>query len=146
MLYKNICPISYSSYFLAFFSLKGRNERMHHYIGQFVKVSALVDTISKTLFLKLLFSCDYVQVRVATRKNCEPLEEDSFRPILHHYDGPKFRLELNIPEVLPVIRINSFHSKQCHVFHPHLKNLADLFFPGTGTPGHFRREQSLNES
>lgn len=40
------------------------------------------------------------QVRVVTRKLCEPLEEDSFRPILHHYDGPKFRLELNIPEVL----------------------------------------------
>ncbi|KAE8662026.1 B2 protein [Hibiscus syriacus] len=39
------------------------------------------------------------QVRVITRKICEPLEEDSFRPILHHYDGPKFRLELNIPEV-----------------------------------------------
>ncbi|GER41533.1 DCD (Development and Cell Death) domain protein [Striga asiatica] len=39
------------------------------------------------------------QVRVVTRKICEPLEEDSFRPILHHYDGPKFRLELNIPEV-----------------------------------------------
>ncbi|PIA34769.1 hypothetical protein AQUCO_03700203v1 [Aquilegia coerulea] len=39
------------------------------------------------------------QVRVATRKICNPLEEDSFRPILHHYDGPKFRLELNIPEV-----------------------------------------------
>ncbi|MBA0689784.1 hypothetical protein Goari_007497, partial [Gossypium aridum] len=38
------------------------------------------------------------QVRVITRKICEPLEEDSFRPILHHYDGPKFRLELNIPE------------------------------------------------
>lgn len=35
-----------------------------------------------------------------TRKICEPLEEDSFRPILHHYDGPKFRLELNIPEVI----------------------------------------------
>lgn len=34
-----------------------------------------------------------------TRKTCEPLEEDSFRPILHHYDGPKFRLELNVPEV-----------------------------------------------
>lgn len=34
-----------------------------------------------------------------TRKICEPLEEDSFRPILHHYDGPKFRLELNVPEV-----------------------------------------------
>jgi hypothetical protein len=39
------------------------------------------------------------QVRVATRKICSPLEEDAFRPILHHYDGPKFRLELSVPEV-----------------------------------------------
>ncbi|KAL6349575.1 hypothetical protein AAG906_034232 [Vitis piasezkii] len=38
-------------------------------------------------------------VRVVTRKICEPMEEDSFRPVLHHYDGPKFRLELNVPEV-----------------------------------------------
>ncbi|KAJ0964968.1 hypothetical protein J5N97_026106 [Dioscorea zingiberensis] len=43
------------------------------------------------------------QVRVMTRKNCEPLEEDSFRPILHHYDGPKFRLELSVPEALDVL-------------------------------------------
>lgn len=39
------------------------------------------------------------QVQVITRKVCEPLEEDAFRPILHHYDGPKFRLELSVPEV-----------------------------------------------
>ncbi|KAE8710783.1 B2 protein [Hibiscus syriacus] len=45
------------------------------------------------------------QVRVLTRKICEPLEEDSFRPILHHYDGPKFRLELNIPEALSLLDI-----------------------------------------
>ncbi|XP_011026851.1 PREDICTED: putative uncharacterized protein DDB_G0286901 [Populus euphratica] len=45
------------------------------------------------------------QVRVMTRKICEPLEEDSFRPILHHYDGPKFRLELNIPEALCLLDI-----------------------------------------
>ncbi|XP_039143414.1 B2 protein-like [Dioscorea cayenensis subsp. rotundata] len=43
------------------------------------------------------------QVRVMNRKNCEPLEEDSFRPILHHYDGPKFRLELSVPEALDVL-------------------------------------------
>lgn len=47
------------------------------------------------------------QVRVMTRKVCEPLEEDSFRPILHHYDGPKFRLELNIPEALSLLDIFS---------------------------------------
>ncbi|KAF4389423.1 hypothetical protein G4B88_006482 [Cannabis sativa] len=45
------------------------------------------------------------QVRVITRKICEPLEEDSFRPILHHYDGPKFRLELNVPEALSLLDI-----------------------------------------
>ncbi|CAK9177935.1 unnamed protein product, partial [Ilex paraguariensis] len=27
------------------------------------------------------------QMRVMTRQVCEPLEEDSFRPILHHYNG-----------------------------------------------------------
>jgi hypothetical protein len=45
------------------------------------------------------------QVRVITRNLYEPLEEDSFRPILHHYDGPKFRLELNIPEALSLLDI-----------------------------------------
>ncbi|MED6145884.1 hypothetical protein PIB30_029369 [Stylosanthes scabra] len=45
------------------------------------------------------------QVRVITRKTCEPLEEDSFRPILHHYDGPKFRLELSVPEALSLLDI-----------------------------------------
>ncbi|KAK4349702.1 hypothetical protein RND71_032457 [Anisodus tanguticus] len=45
------------------------------------------------------------QVRVVTRKICEPLEEDSFRPILHHYDGPKFRLELSTPEALSLLDI-----------------------------------------
>ncbi|XP_073028823.1 DCD domain-containing protein NRP-B-like [Primulina eburnea] len=45
------------------------------------------------------------QVRVITRKICEPLEEDSFRPILHHYDGPKFRLELTVPEALSLLDI-----------------------------------------
>ncbi|XP_010545126.1 PREDICTED: B2 protein [Tarenaya hassleriana] len=45
------------------------------------------------------------QVRAITRKVCEPLEEDSFRPILHHYDGPKFRLELSVPEALSLLDI-----------------------------------------
>lgn len=45
------------------------------------------------------------QVRAITRKVCLPLEEDSFRPILHHYDGPKFRLELSVPEVLSLLDI-----------------------------------------
>jgi hypothetical protein len=45
------------------------------------------------------------QVRVATRKICGPLEEDAFRPVLHHYDGPKFRLELSVAEALSLLDI-----------------------------------------
>ncbi|OEL15301.1 B2 protein [Dichanthelium oligosanthes] len=45
------------------------------------------------------------QVRVATRKVYDPLEEDAFRPILHHYDGPKFRLELSVTEALALLDI-----------------------------------------
>ncbi|GAB4857605.1 hypothetical protein Ancab_015512 [Ancistrocladus abbreviatus] len=45
------------------------------------------------------------QVRVQTRKVCDPLDEDAFRPILHHYDGPKFRLELSVPEALSLLDI-----------------------------------------
>ncbi|KAL5725503.1 hypothetical protein ACHQM5_008641 [Ranunculus cassubicifolius] len=43
------------------------------------------------------------QVRIRVRKICKALEEDSFRPVLHHYDGPKFRLELSIPETLALL-------------------------------------------
>jgi uncharacterized protein (UPF0262 family) len=46
-----------------------------------------------------------LQVRVATRKIYDPLEEDAFRPILHHYDGPKFRLELSVTEALALLDI-----------------------------------------
>lgn len=43
------------------------------------------------------------QVRIRIRKVCKALEEDAFRPVLHHYDGPKFRLELSIPETLDLM-------------------------------------------
>ncbi|KAJ8478501.1 hypothetical protein OPV22_022228 [Ensete ventricosum] len=43
------------------------------------------------------------QVRIRVRKLCKPLEEDAFRPVLHHYDGPKFRLELSISETLQLL-------------------------------------------
>ncbi|KAL0692605.1 hypothetical protein Bca4012_059785 [Brassica carinata] len=43
------------------------------------------------------------QVRIRVRKICKALEEDSFRPVLHHYDGPKFRLELSVPETLDLL-------------------------------------------
>ncbi|KAJ7292265.1 hypothetical protein O6H91_10G039000 [Diphasiastrum complanatum] len=43
------------------------------------------------------------QVRIRVRKLCEALEEDSFRPILHHYDGPKFRLQLSVPETIQLL-------------------------------------------
>ncbi|XP_006644279.2 B2 protein [Oryza brachyantha] len=45
------------------------------------------------------------QVKVATRRIYDPLEEDAFRPILHHYDGPKFRLELSVAEALSLLDI-----------------------------------------
>ncbi|CAI9777259.1 unnamed protein product [Fraxinus pennsylvanica] len=43
------------------------------------------------------------QVKSRVRKLCKPLEEDAFRPVLHHYDGPKFRLELSVPETLDLL-------------------------------------------
>ncbi|CAA2956405.1 Hypothetical predicted protein [Olea europaea subsp. europaea] len=43
------------------------------------------------------------QVKTRVRKLCKPLEEDAFRPVLHHYDGPKFRLELSVPETLDLL-------------------------------------------
>ncbi|KAF5479819.1 hypothetical protein F2P56_000611 [Juglans regia] len=43
------------------------------------------------------------QVRIRVRKVYKALEEDAFRPVLHHYDGPKFRLELSVPETLDLL-------------------------------------------
>ncbi|XP_039008161.1 B2 protein-like [Hibiscus syriacus] len=43
------------------------------------------------------------QVRIRIRKLCRALEEDAFRPVLHHFDGPKFRLELSVPETLDLL-------------------------------------------
>ncbi|XP_010554108.1 PREDICTED: B2 protein-like [Tarenaya hassleriana] len=43
------------------------------------------------------------QVRIRVRNICKALEEDAFRPVLHHYDGPKFRLELSVPETLDLL-------------------------------------------
>ncbi|KAJ6691374.1 hypothetical protein OIU74_015971 [Salix koriyanagi] len=31
------------------------------------------------------------------------LEEDTFRPVLHHYDGPKLCLALSVPETLDLL-------------------------------------------
>lgn len=47
------------------------------------------------------------QVRIRVRKLSKPLEEDSFRPVLHHYDGPKFRLQLSVPETLALLDLFS---------------------------------------
>ncbi|XP_068665966.1 B2 protein-like [Aristolochia californica] len=55
------------------------------------------------------------QVGVVTRKICGPLEEDAFRPILHHYDGPKFRLELSVPEALALLDIFAESGEQWSV-------------------------------
>ncbi|KAK6153163.1 hypothetical protein DH2020_012802 [Rehmannia glutinosa] len=54
------------------------------------------------------------QVRIRVRKICKPLEEDAFRPVLHHYDGPKFRLELSIPEILDLLDL--FGGALCVIF------------------------------
>ncbi|KAL3681189.1 hypothetical protein R1sor_024145 [Riccia sorocarpa] len=43
------------------------------------------------------------QVRIRVRRLCKPLQEEAFRPILHHYDGPKFRLQLSVPETLQLL-------------------------------------------
>jgi len=43
------------------------------------------------------------QVSIRIRKLCKALEEDAFRPVLHHYDGPKFRLELSVLETLELL-------------------------------------------
>ncbi|KAJ7527199.1 hypothetical protein O6H91_16G041700 [Diphasiastrum complanatum] len=43
------------------------------------------------------------QVRIRVRKLCKALEEDAFRPVLHHYDGPKFRLQLSVPETIQLL-------------------------------------------
>ncbi|KAL3829480.1 hypothetical protein ACJIZ3_018282 [Penstemon smallii] len=45
------------------------------------------------------------QVKIRVRELCNPLEEDAFRGVLHHYDGPKFRLELSVPETLGLLDI-----------------------------------------
>ncbi|KAG9444306.1 hypothetical protein H6P81_015646 [Aristolochia fimbriata] len=47
------------------------------------------------------------QVRIRVKRRCRPLEEDAFRPILHHYDGPKFRLQLSVPEALALLDLFS---------------------------------------
>ncbi|PQQ17602.1 B2 protein isoform X2 [Prunus yedoensis var. nudiflora] len=43
------------------------------------------------------------QVRIRVKERCKSLEEDAFRPILYHYDGPKFRLQLSVPEALALL-------------------------------------------
>ncbi|ERM99758.1 hypothetical protein AMTRI_Chr11g158650 [Amborella trichopoda] len=43
------------------------------------------------------------QVRIRVKRRCRPLTEDAFRPVLHHYDGPKFRLQLSIKEALALL-------------------------------------------
>lgn len=61
----------------------------------------------------------HTQVRIRVRNICKALEEDSFRPVLHHYDGPKFRLELSVPEVRRIEGILLFHLE---------KNYCDMDF------------------
>ncbi|XP_068663625.1 B2 protein-like [Aristolochia californica] len=51
------------------------------------------------------------QVKIRVKRRCQPLEEDAFRPILHHYDGPKFRLQLSVPEALALLDLFSEECK-----------------------------------
>lgn len=53
-------------------------------------------------------------MRIRVRKLCKALDEDAFRPVLHHYDGPKFRLELSIAEVHDTFLI--FHASRRYLF------------------------------
>ncbi|KAH9550323.1 hypothetical protein CY35_10G065600 [Sphagnum magellanicum] len=45
------------------------------------------------------------QVRVRWREQRPPLEEETFRPLLYHYDGPKFRLELSKAEADDLLKL-----------------------------------------
>ncbi|KAJ7184006.1 hypothetical protein O6H91_Y539800 [Diphasiastrum complanatum] len=45
------------------------------------------------------------QVRVRLREMRPALEEDKFRPLLHHYDGRRFRLELTRSEAEKILKV-----------------------------------------
>ncbi|CAK9272135.1 unnamed protein product [Sphagnum jensenii] len=45
------------------------------------------------------------QVRVRWREERPPLPEEKFRPLLYHYDGPKFRLELSKAEAEDLLKL-----------------------------------------
>ena len=62
------------------------------------------------------------------RKLCKALEEDAFRPVLHHYDGPKFRLELSIPEV-PYLVLLSLPLLSLSFSYPAIFSLSVILFP-----------------
>lgn len=86
------------------------------------------------------------QVRVFTRKVCEPLEEDSFRPILHHYDGPKFRLELSVPEVNATEPKLTFSLARDLQFVSKFLNAYFLNFAGAVSVGYICRPEPLNKN
>ncbi|KAL3681183.1 hypothetical protein R1sor_024139 [Riccia sorocarpa] len=45
------------------------------------------------------------QVRVRMREHRPPLQEEKFRPVLYHYDGPKFRLQLSQSEAQELLKL-----------------------------------------
>ncbi|KAK7260692.1 hypothetical protein RIF29_26949 [Crotalaria pallida] len=45
------------------------------------------------------------QVQVSTRKACDPLPPNVFRPVLHHYSGRKFRLRLTKHEAYSLLTL-----------------------------------------
>ncbi|KAL5998911.1 hypothetical protein ACLOJK_009859 [Asimina triloba] len=84
-------------------------------VAQLMDEVHVTQTVHAKLVVKFVAICfmafGYDVVRVVTRKNCEPLVEDSFRPVLYHYDGPKFRLELSVPEALALLDIFAENNK-----------------------------------
>ncbi|KAK8574411.1 hypothetical protein V6N13_034308 [Hibiscus sabdariffa] len=99
-----------------------RDEVCHHGTGTLFGQSLLVCLCSSTttllincmvflrqhvlgvqILIQLLGKKKSVKVTICVRKVYKALEEDAFRPVLHHYDGPKFRLEFSVPETLDLL-------------------------------------------
>ena len=47
---------------------------------------------------------------MSEKMGCMPLEYEDFRHVVHHYDEPKFRLELAVPEVIILLILELYFS------------------------------------
>ncbi|KAH6801836.1 DCD and Cell domain protein [Perilla frutescens var. frutescens] len=45
------------------------------------------------------------QIRTRRRKICPPMEDTTFRPLVEHYTGNRFRIEVTVPEVINILDI-----------------------------------------